>query len=244
MKATVFALLSTVLVLTCSAALADDAADAATAQRIAQAIKESGRLKGYRLDIKCKDGAAWLLGSVSSPDQLGAATQIANRVGGVDQVFNGLEVMPVAPDAPAPPRVQSAARGNPLRGRSEQLPRPIGRTDYRQAQPASYEGGEVYGAEPGYMQMQGGATGAPMPMAQMPAGAAQRVNYDHAVMPNHAWPSYAAHPNYAALTYPKQYSPSAWPYIGPFYPYPQVPLGWRKVTLEWDDGWWMLDFHE
>ena len=27
-----------------------------------------------------------------------------------------------------------------------------------------------------------------------------------------------------------------------FYPYPQVPLGWRKVTLEWDDGWWHLDF--
>ena len=30
--------------------------------------------------------------------------------------------------------------------------------------------------------------------------------------------------------YPKQYSPTAWPFIGPFYPYPQVPLGWRKVT--------------
>ena len=26
------------------------------------------------------------------------------------------------------------------------------------------------------------------------------------------------------------------PYIGPFYPYPQVPLGWRKVQLEWDDS--------
>ena len=61
-------------------------------------------------------------------------------------------------------------------------------------------------------------------------------------VPNYAWPTYAAHPNYGAVTYPKQYSPSAWPYIGPFYPYPQVPLGWRKVTLEWDDGWWFLDF--
>ena len=60
----------------------------------------------------------------------------------------------------------------------------------------------------------------------------------------YAWPSYASHPNYAAVTYPKQYSASAWPYIGPFYPYPQVPLGWRKVTLEWDDGWWFLDFKD
>ncbi len=61
-------------------------------------------------------------------------------------------------------------------------------------------------------------------------------------MPNYAWPSYASYPNYGAVTYPRQYSPQAWPYIGPFHPYPQVPLGWRKVSLEWDDGWWMLDF--
>jgi hypothetical protein len=68
--------------------------------------------------------------------------------------------------------------------------------------------------------------------------------YDQPHMPNYAWPSYAAHPNYAGVTYPRQYSPTAWPYIGPFYPYPQVPLGWRKVTLEWDDGWWFLDFDD
>lgn len=70
------------------------------------------------------------------------------------------------------------------------------------------------------------------------------ARYDHPNMPGYAWPSYAAYPNYAAVTYPKQYSPSAWPYIGPFYPYPQVPLGWRKVMLEWDDGWWFLDFKD
>jgi len=70
------------------------------------------------------------------------------------------------------------------------------------------------------------------------------LRYDQPCLPNYAWPSYAAYPNYAAVTYPKQYSPTAWPFIGPFYPYPQVPLGWRKVTLEWDDGWWMLDFKD
>ena len=67
---------------------------------------------------------------------------------------------------------------------------------------------------------------------------------DNPAMPNHAWPSYASSPNYGAVTYPQQYSATAWPYIGPFYPYPQVPLGWRKVTLEWDDGWWFLDFNK
>ena len=67
-------------------------------------------------------------------------------------------------------------------------------------------------------------------------------SYDNPQMPGYAWPSYASYPNYAALSYPQQYSPTAWPYIGPFYPYPQVPLAWRKVSLEWDDGWWFLDF--
>ncbi len=67
---------------------------------------------------------------------------------------------------------------------------------------------------------------------------------DNANLPGYAWPAYAAHPNYGAVSYPKQYSASAWPYIGPFYPYPQVPLGWRKVSLEWDDGWWFLDFSD
>lgn len=82
--------------------------------------------------------------------------------------------------------------------------------------------------------------GQPVPMApHAPVGAPR---YDSPNLPNYAWPGYAAHPNYAAVTYPQQYSPSAWPYIGPFYPYPQVPLGWRKVSLEWDDGWWFLDF--
>jgi hypothetical protein len=85
----------------------------------------------------------------------------------------------------------------------------------------------------------------PMPYAGPGGpGAPAPYHYDSPSMPGYAWPSYAAYPNYAAVTYPQQYSPSAWPYIGPFYPYPQVPLGWRKVALEWDDGWWFLDFSD
>ena len=82
---------------------------------------------------------------------------------------------------------------------------------------------------------------APVQMMQSAQGMA-RARYEQPNMPNYAWPTYAASNNYGQVSYPKQYSPSAWPYIGPFYPYPQVPLGWRKVTLEWDDGWWFLDF--
>jgi hypothetical protein len=91
-----------------------------------------------------------------------------------------------------------------------------------------------------------GVPGAPLPMYApgTAVGGAAPVRYDRPSMPGYAWPSYAAYPNYAAVTYPKQYSPTAWPYIGPFYPYPQVPLGWRKASLEWDDGWWWLDFKD
>jgi len=90
-----------------------------------------------------------------------------------------------------------------------------------------------------------GMAGMRMP-AHLPGSGAGVVpaQYDHPQMPGYAWPSYASHPNYGAVTYPKQYSPTAWPYIGPFYPYPQVPLGWRRVELKWKDGWWQLDFKD
>jgi hypothetical protein len=94
-------------------------------------------------------------------------------------------------------------------------------------------------------QVGAGPAGAPVPMYMPGSGVGiAPARYDHPTMPGYAWPSYAAYPNYAAVCYPKQYSPTAWPYIGPFYPYPQVPLGWRKVTMEWDDGWWFLDFKD
>lgn len=100
-------------------------------------------------------------------------------------------------------------------------------------------------AEAGVPMEMAQPTGAPMPQYAAPmGGAAAPASYDQPHMPNYSWPGYAAYPNYAGVTYPKQYSPTAWPYIGPFYPYPQVPLGWRKVTLEWHDGWWNLDFDD
>jgi len=68
--------------------------------------------------------------------------------------------------------------------------------------------------------------------------------YNQPNLPDYAWPAYANYPNYSQVSYPRMYSPKAWPYIGPFYPYPQAPLGWRKVTLENHNGWWWLDFDD
>ncbi len=116
-----------------------------------------------------------------------------------------------------------------------------------------------YGQYAQYGPMMAGPQGPPIQMVQAmqpqqvqpspqfiqgTGGGVVPARYDHPQMPGYAWPSYASYPNYAALQYPQQYSAHAWPYIGPFYPYPQVPLGWRKVTLTWDDGWWQLDFKD
>jgi hypothetical protein len=105
--------------------------------------------------------------------------------------------------------------------------------------PYGYEGAGA----PLTQGMGGGMMGGQaVPVGFVPHASARGPSYENAQMPGYAWPSYASYPNYAALSYPQQYSPTAWPYIGPFYPYPQVPLAWRKVSLEWDDGWWFLDF--
>lgn len=137
------------------------------------------------------------------------------------------------PTPPAPPAGQAGQyvwvpANSPAAARA-QMP-----LAFAPARPASYDS-----VPPG------AAGGQPVPMnASVPGTGIAPARFDHPQMPQYAWPSYAPYPNYGAVTYPKQYSPMAWPYIGPFYPYPQVPLGWRKVELKWKDGWWQLDFKD
>ena len=91
-----------------------------------------------------------------------------------------------------------------------------------------------------YQTVSQGATDYMAPQGQpMTAGQSGQPN-----LPNYAWPTTADYPNYSQVSYPKQYAGGAFPYVGPFYPYPQVPLGWRKVTMEWHDGYWWLDFND
>jgi len=158
------------------------------------------------------------------------------------------------------PRPNVAGRPLPSSAASRQAPRGVrpvsGGEPLMLPGSGGYDGSFVDGQMvPGTMRVSEGdpgmmAGGRSMPAGPMPMGGPGGgmppipMRGDGPNMPNYAWPSYAAYPNYAALQYPTQYSPTAWPYIGPFYPYPQVPLGWRRVSLEWDDGWWWLDFDE
>ncbi len=238
------------------------AGDREMAQRIANELKDSGALVDYNIGVKYQDGTAWLSGRVRTDEQLVAAIEIIEEMSEVDHVINDIEVVAAKPAAPkktaskkskaAITRQTSAEEDLPLalEPKASSARKRAGKTTSYQtddapvaAAPGSFQPSDAREVPDAYYG--GGSTGAPLPASMPgPGGGVAPVTYDQPNMPNYAWPSYAAHPNYAAVTYPKQYSPSAWPYIGPFYPYPQVPLGWRKVTLEWDDGWWFLDFDD
>src|SRR5205085_10789553 len=76
----------------------------------------------------------------------------------------------------------------------------------------------------------------PLPIFQAPAPGPYDVNEPK--MPPYAWPTYAPYNNYSRVAYPQQYPSAAFPFIGPFYPFPKVPLGYRAIKLEWEDGHW------
>jgi hypothetical protein len=75
-----------------------------------------------------------------------------------------------------------------------------------------------------------------------PVGAPGQISPDLQAppLPPYAWPTYAPHNNISRVGYPQAYPYNAFPFIGPYYPFPKVPLGWRKVTLEWEDGHWYI----
>jgi hypothetical protein len=81
-----------------------------------------------------------------------------------------------------------------------------------------------------------GAPREPMPIFQAPPPSPYDLNPPK--MPPYAWPTYAPYNNFSRVAYPEAYPYNAWPFIGPCYPFPKVPLGWRSVKLEWDDGYW------
>jgi osmotically-inducible protein OsmY len=222
--------------------------------------KRGGQLRNFDINVSTADGEVTVRGSVASSQQKDLVLGTAQRAHGVRRVVDDLTVNTVrtvsnevsgnlvqAP-VPQPPVVPPTAPAGAPRAFAvstiNNMPVQVAPVEVAPIQGAPIQGAPMRG-----VPMQGGpvsggvmAPQAPVPMSAGPSYGAGVPRYDSPYMPGYAWPSYAAYPNYAAVTYPKQYSASAWPYIGPFYPYPQVPLGWRRVSLEWDDGLWYLDF--
>jgi len=201
------------------------------AEQIAQALA-ANRLNGLDIEVRYNAGKATLSGPIPHPQVAMIAHQLAASVPGVLQVDNRLQVvgMPGQPgDFPG-----TGHQGQNVMPVSHQAPGGM--------HPVMMAGGAIGGMAAGAMGMAPGGMGSGAGPHAHGAGNPSHMAYDLPNLPNHSWPTYAAYPNYAQVSYPKEYSASAWPYIGPFYPYPQVPMGWRQVQLEWDDGAWNLNF--
>jgi len=201
------------------------------ADSVATALRSSRALATTRIEIEAQGGLVTLSGVAASPELKNEAIDRARRVAGVAGIIDQLQVSDstVQPVQYVPQQVAMGHHGGFGHG--------------------GYAGGEVIGGGP--IGLEEGVVGAPVaggfvndggPLPEGPAGLAGGGAGAVQNAPNHAWPSYAPYPNFSAVGYPTAYPWQAWPNIGPFYPYPEVPLDWRAVTLRWDDGIWWLDF--
>ena len=233
------------VVITCAAALAFGSVALANNQTVAdnieQALVQSAALEeADQIQVSVKDGVVTLDGVAASSEQRIRIENVVKRVPGVSSVNNRMNVGEIQ-QVSASILERSPAPYSPAVGQQAGVSI-LSDVPVSEAQPTPAAAPEQ-GAPVQY--------GTPLPMASGPQyampdqyGQQHAVRYDRPYLPNYAWPSYAAYPNYAQVCYPKQYSANAWPYIGPVYPYPQVPLGWREVTLKWHDGAWRMEYND
>jgi hypothetical protein len=192
----------------------------ATADAVAGSLRANPALAAAPVRIETRQGLVTLSGVVASPELKAEAVARARATAGVTGVIDGLRLA-------GDPAVQPV-RYNMGHGHGGMM-----------AGPAM--GGEMVGGPVAGGAAMGGAIDGPMPEGPAIPGGTQAAQPG---APNYAWPSYAPAGNFSAVGYPTVYPWQAWPNIGPFYPYPEVPLDWRAVTLRWDDGLWWLDFRK
>jgi hypothetical protein len=183
-------------------------------------LRQSGQLKGYRIDLRVEGGIVELTGQVADQAQREEAVRIVQGVPGVERVRDHLTLpagavrpvtattQPIGQEPRPLPNNPTEGPGGPLPGGPPPEPYPI-----FHAPPGGGPGGQFGGPMPGHMP--------PPPM------------------PPYAWPTYAPYNNFSRVATPELYPYQSWPFIGPMYPFPKVPLGWRSVNLRWMDGhWW------
>jgi len=210
------------------------------AQSIAEQLRQSGWLRHYQVEVVYHQHTVYLSGTVADQPQREEVLRIVQGFPGVDKVLDSLQVIaPITrvqaeappgklpldkvPDGPVPPMPPADGPGD---GKPPVFPPP---PTLNPAPPAGVAP-PAAGAAPG-----NGVT-EPVPIFQAPPMGPTDLNGPR--MPPYAWPTYAPYNNYSRVAYPTAYPYNAWPYIGPCYPFPKIPLGWRSVKLEWDDGYW------
>jgi hypothetical protein len=163
--------------------------------------------------------AVEVTGTVADQAQRDEALRIIQGVPGVERVLDRLRVVSATPGLTP---VDAPQDGPPSATPPGRLPEPLpsGTTQPPAPSPAG----------------SGTAPAEPVPLFRAPIPSTYGLNPPK--MPPYAWPTYAPYNNYSRVAYPTAYPYNAWPFIGPLYPFPKVPLGWRSVRLEWDDGYW------
>jgi hypothetical protein len=205
---------------------------AADNQKVADAIAarlgESGQLRHYTVDIAFRDGAAQVSGSVADQSQREEVLRLVQGVPGVERVVDRLNVSGAilrVQAGVAPGRLQPVPSGEiPVPSPSAPVP-PVPAPPAAPGAPAAPPPGVPVTPPP-----------EAVPSFQAPAPSYYSLNPPR--VPPYSWPTYAPYNNYSRVAYPEAYPYNAWPFIGPIYPFPKVPLGWRAVKLEWDDGYW------
>jgi hypothetical protein len=185
------------------------------AQAIARALHESGQLSRYQVNVIAFGGVVDLRGDVTDESQRAIVVRIARSAPGVQMVRDWLQVRgdPALMQAQGP-------------GLAQPLPMPLPPPQLLQPRP----GERIDGGLPSPLPE-------PMPIFQAPSG--PNPTMQPPPLPPYAWPTYAPYNNYSRVAYPLAAPYEQWPFIGPMYPFPRVPLGWRSVSLTWEDGsWW------
>lgn len=186
----------------------------ALADNIAGHLRQSAVLRNYTVDVAVRGGDVELGGLVADQAQREEVLRLVQGLPGVGRV---IDQMTLASPAKGIIRVQDPGQPPP------KMP---------DAAPGGSEKKDADGAKPSGS----GQLPEPAALGPSPLGAFGQQNPPR--MPPYAWPTYAPHNNFARVGYPTAYPWQAWPFIGPVYPFPKVPLGWRSVKLEFDDGYW------
>jgi hypothetical protein len=223
--------------------LAAPAGNGEVANAVADALRQAGKagqLRHYNIDVTVKDGTTALSGTVANAQQREEAMKLVKAVAGVGQVVDRLTLLapspitqvqatsPAAPPAPAPGGLGGpAVVAPPELAPPPQIREPVAPPpQFREPLPPN-------ALPPG----QAGVIPEPLPTFVAPMPSPYDLNPP--LMPPYAWPTYAPYNNFSRVAYPLAYPYQSWPYIGPCYPFPKIPPGWRSVKLEWEDGhWW------
>ena len=200
------------------------------ADGIAQQLRQNPSLRQFNIDISVKNGTVELIGNVGDAKQRELAQKIAMSAPGVVNVMDKLTIGSIRQVSSQEPTMLPQATA------PAPLPTQIPQQMPMQQMPPQMQMQGAIPARPGMPQTVFGE-----PQGAMDAYAAQGAPNEMGTppLPGYAWPTYAPYNNYSRVAYPEAYPACAWPFIGPFYPFPRVPPGWRSVKLEWQDGhWW------